>query len=179
MSDRKDIREKVFDILSTPAITGVASVFKNRQARLAPEELPAIIIYTKSESAEISNVAPREYKRTMKMAVDVAKIDVSTVLTDDFLDDAAEEIEQRLFQNETLDGLASDLFLSDTEIDFITDAENEIGLLRLTFDVIYYTKAPIEQPGLEAFERYEAEIRLPTATDDTPKDIDQTELPQV
>lgn len=178
MSDRKDIRAKVSDILSTPGITGVASVFKNRQQRLAPTDLPAIIIYTKSESAEIDIVAPREYKRTLKLAVDIACIDTSAVSVDDFLDDTADVIEQRLFQNETLDGLASDLKLSDTEIDFITDSENEIGLCRLTFDVTYYSKAPVEQPNLAPFERYSAEYKLPTATPTTPKDTDETELPQ-
>lgn len=179
MSDRKLIRQKVADILTTPGITGIVSVFKNRQQRVAAEELPALIIYTKSESAEISNVAPREYKRTLKLAVDIAYMDKDAARPDDFIDDTAQEIEQRLFRNETLDGLASDLFLSDTEIDFNTDSENETGLCRLTFDVIYYTKAPIEQPNLNPFERYEAEYKLPGSTPTTPQDIDITELPQV
>lgn len=178
MSERKDIRAKVATILSTPAIAGVAAVFKNKQTRISPPEMPAIIIYTKSESAEVSIAAPREYKRILKLAVDVACIDTSATLVDDFLDDTAAEIEQRLFRNETLDGLASDLFLSDTEIDFITDSENEIGLCRLTFDVIYYTKAPVEQLNLEPFERYNAEYKLPVSTPTTPQDIDETELPQ-
>mgnify|MGYP003554283387 CR=1 FL=1 len=179
MSSRKTIRAKIAAILTTPTLTGIVNVFESRQARLAPEELPAVIVYTKSEAAEISNVAPREYKRTLKVAVDIARLDTSATPGDDFLDDVAELIEQRLFQNETLDGLASDTFLSDTEIDFITDAQGEIALCRMTFDVIYYTQAPIEQPNLDAFERYSSEIKLPSATPTTPKDLDETELPQI
>lgn len=177
--ERKLIREKVAAILGTPAITGVLAVFQNRQARVAPEEMPCILVYTKSESAEEAIAAPRQYRRTLKLVVEIVRMDVSATDVDDFLDTVADEIEQRLFQNETLDGLASDTKLSDTEIDFITDSENEVGFCRLTFDVTYWTQAPREQPNLDAFERYHSDIKVSPSTPTTVPMKDDTELPQV
>lgn len=177
--ERKNIRAKVAEILGTIPIPGINGVFPSRQARVAPEEMPCILVYTKSESAEEGIAAPRQYKRTLKLVTEVVRIDVGPTAVDDFLDTVADEIEQRLFKNETLDGLASDTKLSDTEIDFVTDAENEIGFCRLTFDVTYWTNAPREIEDLDAFERYQSVTKVAGSTPDTPPMIDDTELPQV
>lgn len=177
--ERKNIRAKVAAILSTPTIPGIGAVFPSRQSRVAPEEMPCILVYTKSESAEEGISAPRQYRRTLKLVTEIVRMDVNATPVDDFLDTVADEIEQRLFKNETLDGLASDTKLSDTEIDFITDAENEIGFCRLTFDVTYWTNAPREIPDLDAFERYNSTVKVKGSTPDTPPMIDETELPQV
>lgn len=179
ISQRKLIREKVVAILATPPITGVVGgVFTNRQKRVSREECPVILVYTKSESAVKGIEAPRQMKRTLKLVVEVGVYKEQDAV-DDTLDDISEEIEQRLMRNETLDGLASDLLLSDTEIDFITDSESEVGALRVTFDIDYWTDAPIEQLDLDDYERYQAKYIPPNATPDTEPMLDESEVPQV
>lgn len=173
-------REGIRDALATllAGITGVVGVHNNRTRRLFPEELPAILIYTKSETAEIAIVAPREYLRTMKLAIEVvAKADDEL---DETLDDICEAIETRIFRNETLNGLVSDLKYSDTEIDFVPDGEQPVGAARLTFDCEYYTLAPDEQPNLDDWETSHIEMApvVTGAAADAPATEDDVEHEQ-
>lgn len=168
-------------MLATPPITIGAhtlAVYQNRQARVQEGEKAILVVYAKNEAAEIFNEAPRLYERTLKLVVEVAIYDHTATDLDDLLDDISDEIEQRVFRNEYLDDLAKTTFLSDTEIDFITDSEVPIGVCRVTFDVIYQTDAPIEQPNLDAWERYHAETKVVGSTDDTEPMVDDTELEQ-
>ena len=95
MTKRQTIRNKIKTILTTPAIAAIGPrVFTNRMRKVFPEELPCIIIYSKSESAEITVAAPRQYKRVMKLAIEIIdKWDESAEATlDDTLDDRLDEI---------------------------------------------------------------------------------------
>lgn len=177
---RQLIRKKVADLLSTPPIPLVKGVHVSRQVRVSADETPCILIYTKSESADEWVAAPREYKCTLKLVVEACAINFTSEgkSVDDLLDELSEQIRQRLFQNETLDGLASDTKLSDTEIDFITDSEDEIGVCRTTFDVTYSEASPKEQSGLDNFETYHAEYKVDGSTPATVPMIDESELDQ-
>lgn len=178
--ERQSIREHVAALLLSPPMhEDISGVYASRQARVHEEEKAVILVYTKSESAELSVAAPREYKRTLKLAVEVARFDQPSSEVDAFLDSIALEVETRVLKDETFGGLVADVVLSDTEIDFITDAENEIGVARLLFDIEYQTKAPREDFDLDAFERYRAEYEPPGATPETIPMVDETELPQV
>lgn len=183
--NRTDIRTAIKVLLTETPIAAIGGrVFTNRGRKLFPEELPAIIIYTKSESAEIYVEAPREYRRTMKLAIEVFdKYDTGAETTmedsvDDRLDAIADEIEQRIFRDETLDGDVSDIKLSDIEADYMPEGEQPIGALRLTFDVEYFTLAPVDQPNLDAFETAHIETKV---TPDNGQDaaVDEIELPQI
>ena len=172
---RKLIREAMVQLLT--GIEGIGDrVFESRARRLFPEELPAILVYTKSETAEIWVQGAREYKRTMKLAIEVlAKADENV---DDTIDDLCQEIEQRIFRKETLDGVTSDVKYSDTDIDFEPDAETPICAARLTFDCEYYTEAPEEQFGLDDFETAHVETKPAGSTDDTEPAKDDLEMEQ-
>lgn len=183
--NRTDIRTAILTLLTETPIPAIGSrVFTNRSRKLFPEELPAIVIYSKSESAEIYIEAPREYKRTLKLAIEIFdKYDTGGETTledsvDDRLDAIADEIEQRIFRNETLDGDVSDIKLSDMESDYMPEGEQPIGAMRLTFDVEYFTYAPVDQPNLDAFERAHIETKVPP---DLGQDaaVDDVELPQI
>lgn len=185
MSQRGDIRDAIKDLLITPAIAQVGvRIFTNRMRKLYPEELPAIVIYTRSEAAEIYVAAPREYKRTMKVAIEIfdkfdesAQTDLDDTV-DDRLDEIAEIVEQRLFGNETLDGKCSDITFSDLENDYLPDGAQPIGALRLIYDVEYYTLAPKETTGLDAFETAHVETLIqPDNGQD--KAVDDIALPQI
>lgn len=172
---RKQIRAAVAQLLQ--GISGVGSrVFESRSRQVWPEELPAILVYTRTETAEIFNESPREYKRTLQLAVEViAKGDENV---DDTLDDLCQEIEHRIFQDDTLDNLVSDTILSDTEIDFVPDGEQPVGAARITFNVEYFTLAPEEQEGLDDFLRAHIETTPVPSTEDTEPAVDDVDLPQ-
>jgi len=184
MTKRQTIRNKIKTILTTPAIAAIGPrVFTNRMRKVFPEELPCIIIYSKSESAEITVAAPRQYKRIMKLAIEIIdKWDESAEATlddtlDDRLDEIATEVEKRLYRNETLDGEVIDLLFSDIETDFVPEGEQPVGAMRLTFDVEYNVDAPDEQPGLDAWETAHAEFTIqPDGGQE--KAVDDIELPQ-
>ena len=175
---RKLIRHKVADILSEPVISNIKKVFSNRQARVSADEVPCVIVYTKSEKSEIGIQAPRQYTNTLALVVLIQVLHNDNPLVDDLLDEISEEVRQRLFKNETLDGLAADLKLADTEIDFITDSEAEIGACRMTFDVTYWDDAPKEVSGLDDFLRYHAEYPIVGSTPETVPIEDDSEVPQ-
>jgi len=177
--ERKQIRDFVAGLLASPSMhADISGVYPSRQARVHEEEKAVILVYTKSETVEVGVAAPREYQRTLKLAVEIARFDGAADDVDDFLDEIALEIEKRILKDETMGGLVADTLLSDTEIDFVADSEKEIGACRLTFDVIYQTQAPREDLTLDSFERYHADFVPPNATPDTVPVVDETELPQ-
>lgn len=172
---RKQIRAAFKQLLT--GISGVNSnVFASRSRQVWPEELPAILVYTRTETAEIYIDAPREYKRTLQLAVEIiAKGDENV---DEALDNLCQEVERRVFQDETLNDLVSDTILSDTEIDFVPDGEQPVGAARITFNVEYFSLAPEEKDGLDDFLRAHIETLPVPSTDDTEPAEDDLDLPQ-
>lgn len=184
MTKRQAIRNKIKTLLTTPVIAAIGTrVYTNRMRKVYAEELPCVIIYSKSESAEITVAAPRQYTRTMKLAVEILdKWDESSQTSlddtvDDRLDEIANEIEKRLYRNETLDGEVIDLIFSDIEADFDPAGEQPIGVMRLTFDVQYNVDAPDEQLDLDPWETAHVETTI-QPDNDQEKAVDDIELPQ-
>lgn len=187
VSKRKQIRAAVKTLLT--GISGVGSnVFANRAKKLFPEELPAIIIFAKDEPAEKFAESPREMKRTLRLVVEITKRieekspsdttpdDAFDAKLDDELDDICEEVEQRMFNNTTLNNLASDVLLNNTEIDHGIDGDREIAVAKITFDVEYYTYAPAETSGLDDFEKAHMEWTVEGGNNPAPA-VDEVELP--
>lgn len=181
-SQRKIIRAKIIEVLT--GIEGIASnganVYANRSRKVYPEEMPALIVYTRDEQAEIEIEAPRSYKRRLRVAVEIitdTKDDAKA--PDDLVDDIAAEIERRLFRDETLTGLVSDVRLSDTEMETNSDGETMHAAARVTFEIHYWTEAPEEQVGLDDFESVHSEM-LPAGAidDDTEPAIDDISIDQ-
>jgi hypothetical protein len=75
--------------------------------------------------------------RTLNTSIEVYVKATSTVV--DTLDTIAEEIEAAMGVDETLNGLAEDLFLVATSIEINGDGEQPIGVLKLDYDVAYRT----------------------------------------
>ena len=180
-SQRRLIRDKVIDILT--GITGVANagaaVFGNRSKKVYPEEMPALIVYTRNEQAEIEVAAPRSYKRVLRLAVEViTDTKDDDARPDDVVDELCAEIERRLFLDETLSGLAADLRLSDTEMETNSDGETQHAAARITFEVDYWTDAPEEQTGLDDFLRVHSSMKVTGGVDDTVPATDDVTIVQ-
>jgi len=178
-TNRKDIRTKVLSIIkaavsefggvSDPAL---GRVFENRMKPMWEVEMPAANIYTKNESAEIFNVAPREYKRTLNLFLDVyVKADDAA---DDTIDLLTRKIEKALFVNETLDDVVSDTVLGDTEIELDVDGRSVQALARMTWVITYFTFAPGDEAsaGLDDFVTAHTEMKPAPGLTDTPKIVD-------
>lgn len=139
---RQEIRDAMFSILQTAlASQGILNFSKNRFRKFwEEEELPAVTVYTLSETSEIFDTAPRSLKRTLTLAVEVTVQDNEGL--DDTVDNLALLIENAIYADETLGGKAWDVVLTGTDIIQKTEGEKITGAIILVFDVKYVSYAP-------------------------------------
>ncbi len=103
-------------------------------------QLPAIVVYTLDEQAEIYNAAPREYLRTVQLVVEIqASADEAL---DDVLDDIAAQVELILLRDDTLSGTVNDLQLARSRMALKDEGETLIGACMLQFDAQYLDRRP-------------------------------------
>ena len=137
---RNQIRDQIKTQVTGLTTTG-SNVFSHRVYPVQDTELPAIIVYTSSESAARATLggfnSSVSMLRTLNTSIEVYVKATSTVV--DTLDTIAEEIEAAMGFDETLNGLAEDLFLVATSIEINGDGEQPIGVLKLDYDVAYRT----------------------------------------
>lgn len=146
------------------ATTAADRVHTSRSVAWRPKDLPAIAIYTLEEEVDPSsaNSAPRELKRNLSLAVEVAAVQQASI--DDELDALAQEVERAICADDTLGGKASDIVLASTNVDILADGERIIGVMRLEFAATYYTFAPdAEDVPLPDFETSNIRYKLGNA----------------
>lgn len=131
---RTQIRNKVATALDRLTTTQ-RNVFKGRFYGLQSAKLPALLVYTSSESAEITTMGTgRNSDRILTLVVEgYAK---SNAVVEDTLDKIAVEVEEAL-ANETLDGLIRDIEYNGFELDANADPEQTVAVIRLTFSIEY------------------------------------------
>ncbi len=140
---RETIRKKAVELLLGKTSAG----FRVYASRVAPfisnewqNDLPAVVVYTMDESAEIYNVAPREYRRTVELVIEVHANATSAM--DDVLDAIARQIEQTLLADDTLGGTANDVQLSRTRMVIRDEGQELLGGCRIILDVEYFDRHP-------------------------------------
>jgi hypothetical protein len=133
---RQQIREKFGTTLTGLTTTG-SRVYESRVYPL--ETVPALVIYTKSETSEpIVIGADRVMSRELSVVVEgYAK---ATSDFDDTIDTISKEVEEAIATDRTLDGLAKDCYLESTEIEFNGEGEKPLGYVSLTFLANYYVQ---------------------------------------
>jgi len=154
---RKAIRKAIGDILKVQNagvyVTDAQDrVFTSQTTPSWVEDLPLILIYTRSEDVEIFNEAPREWKRMVNFVIEViAKgpeepnlidVNATTEFLDDTLDKITSQVECELSRDDTLNATADDINLSSVEFAFEGDGQFPIGSARLIYQVTYYTSVP-------------------------------------
>ena len=172
-AERKAIRQAMASLL-VGKTAAADRVFANRTAPLWEAELPAIIVYTRSEASRILDAAAKRYERTVSLSVECVAQAVNDV--DDVLDDMAEAIEQAVAADDTLAGTASDVEVTSTELEVVETGEKPMAALRLNFAARYVKYAPPELP-LDAFETAQVEYDVPVHGNVDAADT--VELPQV
>ena len=134
---RQQIRERVGTTL-TGLTTTSSNVFQSRVYPLENANLPAIIIYTKSEDSEPVVIGTnRLMNRELTLAVEAYVKSVSN--SDDTIDTITKEVESALAADTTLDGLAKDIYLESTEITYTGEGEKPIAVCTMNFIIEYCT----------------------------------------
>jgi hypothetical protein len=134
---RKQIRDRLETILTSGVSLVQSRVFGSRIYPLTAPQLPAIAVYTASESSNLQTMGLRTQMRDLSVSIDVYVM-VNDKFDDD-IDDLCVQIEQAIAADYTLNGLAKDTILTGTEIDFDGEAEKPIGVARLTYSIRYVT----------------------------------------
>lgn len=165
---RVSIRNAVKGILNgnTSANT---NVYSNRTNALSADKLPALNIRTVNEDVELFNEAKRTYKRTLSIIIIVADRQNDDI--DDTLDNFCQEIEDLIFQNETLSDTVSDIHLDNSSMT-IDLGDKSIGATGMLFKAVYYTDHQIEFDDLER-----AQITLKAGSESDTHNITTINIP--
>jgi len=134
---RKQIRDRMASTISTGATLVSSRVYTTRVYPLTDANLPAITVYTGSEVSNRLNMGLKDLNRSLTVDVDIYVRATSTF--DDDVDAIAVQIEEAIAGDFTVDGLAKEAVLTGTEIQFSGDAEQPIGVAKLTYSVRYVT----------------------------------------
>jgi len=135
---RQQIREKIGTTLTGLTTTG-SNVYQSRVYPLENINLPALIIYTKSETSE-PIVIGTDRVISRELSVIVEGYVKATSNFDDTIDTISKEVEEAIAADRTLDGLAKDCYLESTEIEFNGEGEKPLGYVSLTFLTNYYVQ---------------------------------------
>jgi hypothetical protein len=135
---RQQIREYFGTTLTGLTTTG-SNVYESRVYPIENSKLPALIIYTKSETSE-PIVIGTDRVMSRELSVVVEGYAKATSDFDDTIDTISKEVEQAIAADRTLDGKAKDTYLESTEIEFNGEGEKPLGYVSLTFLTNYYVK---------------------------------------
>jgi hypothetical protein len=134
---RRQIREAAAAALTGLGTTG-ANVFESRTHELQDINLPGLRIYTNDETVAIgSKGASRTLARELELVVEGCSKKSSGL--DDELDAIVKEVEVAIAANQSIGG-AKYVQLRRIEIDMEGEAEKEVGVARMTFEVLYYAQ---------------------------------------
>ena len=140
---RQQIRDRIITTLTGLTTTG-SKVYNTRLYSLVPNaNLPCLLVYTNDEACEREYGSPSTYKRMCVVSIEgIAEGNTSIENT---LDTISGEVEDALGADPNLNGKAIEISLTSTEVEITAESEKPIGLIRLNYDVLYYTRATNSQ----------------------------------
>lgn len=132
---RQLIRSNVISTL-TGATSAGSNVFQTRYYPIESGKLPAIAVFTLSESTEYATISrPRRQIRTLDMAVEIFISATSSM--DNTLDDLCVQVEELLQNDPTRGGNAHNTDIVAFNADFDGSGEKPVGVGRFTVRVTY------------------------------------------
>jgi len=135
---RQQIRDYFESQLTGLSTTG-SNVYATRVYPIASPQLPALLIYTQSESIEEHSFSgKRTQNRTLSVIVEGYVRGTSNF--DNTLDTICKEVEVAILDAPLLGGLAINTELTSSEADYSGESEQPLGTIRLTFEVQYRTE---------------------------------------
>lgn len=132
------------DDVTTYATNAGARVAKTRVAPWRLGELPAIAVYTGSDSVDIKSQqrAPRKLERKCELTVEIAALHTVAVTVEDALDALEVQVLRALGADPTLGDKFSDCILLGSEIEIFEEGKRFVGTLKMQFDVFYEQAVP-------------------------------------
>lgn len=144
---RQIIRDAVAAALVTGSTAAGTRVFPTRMGPLRTPELPALCVYTETETIDpISRTtSPRELQRELNVVIEGFVNMVDDVQNS--VDDLAKQVERVMHADPQFGGLlvTGDSILVSTEFDFKDDGKTGYGAFRMTYEFTYRTLAPLEE----------------------------------
>lgn len=134
---RKQIRDQVASVLTAGVALVSSRVYPSRVYALSENKLPAIAVYTASEASSLMSFQPPTLTRTISLTVDIFLRATDTF--DDDLDAICVQVEDAIGADFRVNGLAKQIILTGTEIDYNGEAEMPVGIVSMTFEVGYVT----------------------------------------
>lgn len=151
---RKKIRAYVVGQLKQHVDVGERVEASRARPIWQDEESPIVLVYFRDETADHQQSAPRIYKRTLNLHVDIIFREGMNAI-DDFLDSRAFEVEYALLHDRTFGGLVHDCSLTGTApTEINAEGDSRQGLLRLEFAILYETVDPQGTPTLDEFLKF-------------------------
>lgn len=148
MHIRQQIRNKITELLLTiPELGG--KVFESRVHQLAATDMPCALVFSESETIDQATRSgqPAVQKRMIETAVYAFARSAS--LIENAIDGLANSIEQKIFSDPTLGGLASQTSLQSTALHIDGEPNSPIGAARLSFISIVHTREGIPQTPIK------------------------------
>jgi hypothetical protein len=132
---RAQIKSRVATVLTGLATTG-SNVFQSRNYPIATSDLPGLLIYANSESIQRLEIGiQNRQQRTLDLSIEaVAKGNTA----ESTLDTITVEVEEAMANDQTLNGLAIDSRITDTQIRQAS-AESEFFIASLRYEILYRT----------------------------------------
>lgn len=130
------IRASAVDILTGLDTTGL-NVFSSRVHNLEEVKLPALLLYIyEEESQPLTISVPRTIEKIATLHLEgYVKQNANY---DDKVDDIAQEVEEALYTNRTLNGLVLDSFLRNTEVEYESNGDNPLARVVMDFEICYH-----------------------------------------
>jgi hypothetical protein len=129
--------------LLTGLTTTGSNVFQSRVQPLGESKLPALLISTNEEEIETLTMHnPAVLQRRLRVQV-VAKAKAVDDL-DDLLDQIMQEVEVKVYENQTsytLGGLVSGLDLESIDVEMVREGDKKFGEAVMTFNAVYFNQA--------------------------------------
>lgn len=138
-TQRTNIRNAIITVLSNAAIVAPGLVFSNRFRELGPEELPAVLVYTRAEKVSVWAESPREYERRLSVVIEI--IAAGNDDLDDSIDLLCQKIEKEMCRDHTLGEKCRDVVLQSVDLSVSNEGDQAIGGARLEYEVTHYSKA--------------------------------------
>lgn len=137
-NQRKLIREGMRSLLAAQVPT--AHVVKSMKRALSEGKLPAILVYTPSETPEDDSgeSAPREYVVNLTITLEIVTNNGDTEAeVEDALDDLCQLINNAIGTDDTLNDTANDTTYRDYESEIRDDGNQFIATAKMTFNAEY------------------------------------------
>ncbi|MFT4118691.1 phage tail terminator protein [Bradyrhizobium sp.] len=180
-SHRKKIRHAVVEALSGNISEVGSNVFASRVRPISEPKLPAISVYTLSETSQQFDIYTD--RRTLTVAIHIQAREDDEL--DDVLDDIAFAVERIMSENQWLGALCSSFDYTGCEIKLTGEGDNQHGGAVMTYDAIYDTEDVSEGlpgPGvpdgnvITPFEIGDTKYKVPPSVEVSAED--QISLPQ-